>query len=239
MDLVTVRVGIDVGQKIDPTAIVVAEVEARHRPGAPEPDAHYVARHVERLPLGTPYPAVAARLAAVVRGIEDRLPRRRRHGWVEGFGEGWIDEPVPLDLVVSVDATGVGQPVVDVLAEVLAGTGVRVVPVYFTHGDRRTEGDGQVTLGKAWLVSRLKSLLQQGRVHLPLTPESIAMQRELLDYELRVAEDANDKYGAFKVGAHDDLVTALGLAVQGGTGGGLGAAAAEVLAQAMRWQTPR
>ena len=41
------------------------------------------------------------------------------------------------------------------------------------------------------------------------------MARELEDYEIRVTEDANDRYGAFKVGAHDDLVTALGLAVQG------------------------
>jgi hypothetical protein len=29
-----------------------------------------------------------------------------------------------------------------------------------------------------------------------------------------VSEDANDRYGAFRVGSHDDLVTALGLAVQ-------------------------
>jgi hypothetical protein len=38
------------------------------------------------------------------------------------------------------------------------------------------------------------------------------MQRELQDYEIRVDQDANEKYGAFKVGTHDDLVTALGLA---------------------------
>jgi hypothetical protein len=38
--------------------------------------------------------------------------------------------------------------------------------------------------------------------------------QELLDYEIRVDENANDKYGAFRVGTHDDLVTALGLAVQ-------------------------
>ena len=40
------------------------------------------------------------------------------------------------------------------------------------------------------------------------------MSGELLNYELRVDEDANDKYGAFRVGTHDDLVAALGLAVQ-------------------------
>ncbi len=37
---------------------------------------------------------------------------------------------------------------------------------------------------------------------------------ELRDYEIQVSEDANERYGAFKVGTHDDLVTALGLAVQ-------------------------
>ena len=69
-------------------------------------------------------------------------------------------------------------------------------------------------LGKAWLVSRIKVLLQCGRLHLPKTPVAEAMKDELLDYEIRINEDANERYGAFKVGAHDDLVTALGLAVQ-------------------------
>ena len=40
------------------------------------------------------------------------------------------------------------------------------------------------------------------------------LAQELIDYEIRVEPDANDKYGVFKVGTHDDLVTALGLAVQ-------------------------
>ena len=36
---------------------------------------------------------------------------------------------------------------------------------------------------------------------------------ELRTYEILVDERANDRHGAFKVGTHDDLVTALGLAV--------------------------
>lgn len=40
------------------------------------------------------------------------------------------------------------------------------------------------------------------------------LTRELLSYELRVNENATETYGAFQVGTHDDLVTALGLAVQ-------------------------
>ncbi len=55
--------------------------------------------------------------------------------------------------------------------------------------------------------------MQTGRIHLPRTDKMDAMQRGLLDYEIRVNEHANEQYGAFTVGTHDDLVTALGLAV--------------------------
>jgi len=195
-----VRIGIDVGQKVDPSAIAVVEVVPRIEGG--EPVGHYEVRFLQRLPLGATYPANAARLGEVVANIEAALP------WVT---HAYRQKP-RLDLEVYADATGVGQPLVDILNE----TGLGVVPTYFTHGDRRTVADGRITLGKAWLVSRLKSMFQTGRVHLPPShPEAAAMARELEDYEIRVAEDANDRYGAFKVGAHDDLVTALGLAVQG------------------------
>jgi hypothetical protein len=70
-----------------------------------------------------------------------------------------------------------------------------------------------VSLGKALLVSRLQVLLQTRRVHLPRTAEAETLARELLDYEIHVDEQANDRYGAFRVGSHDDMVTSLGLAV--------------------------
>ena len=60
----------------------------------------------------------------------------------------------------------------------------------------------------------MQALLQTGRLHLPRTSESAALSDELLNYEIRVDSNANDRYGAFRVGTHDDLVTALGLAVQ-------------------------
>jgi hypothetical protein len=80
-------------------------------------------------------------------------------------------------------------------------------------------GGGEVKLGKAWLVSRMQVLLQSGLLHLPRTPKAEALGKERLDYEIRVTEDANDRYGAFRVGAHEDLVTALGLATQEDRGG--------------------
>jgi hypothetical protein len=54
--------------------------------------------------------------------------------------------------------------------------------------------------------------LQTGRIKLPRTAEAEALARELQDYEIRISQDGDDRYGAFRVGSHDDLVTALGLA---------------------------
>jgi hypothetical protein len=185
----TVTIGIDIGQRKDPTALCVAEFETRD--GATRPEIHYLIRHLERLPLRTPYPEIAGRL----RGLCDRVGRQA------------AGRPT-----VYVDATGVGLPVVDILKG--AVTEATVVPVFFTHGDRRAEKDGEVGLGKAFLVSRLQALLQTGRLHLPKTAQARALAEELETYEIRISEDANDRYGAFKVGTHDDLVTALGLATQ-------------------------
>jgi hypothetical protein len=75
---------------------------------------------------------------------------------------------------VNVDATGVGQPVVDLLRDrVQSG---QVVAVTFTAGDRRTQtwegGYLRVSLGKSHMVSKLQALLQCGRLHLPRTRES-------------------------------------------------------------------
>jgi hypothetical protein len=190
MVMPNVVIGVDIGQKVDPSAVCVCEPEEREVDG--RRSVHYVVRHLERLPLGTPYPGVAERVAAVVGGV--------RRNITPGRG-----------ISTYVDSTGVGSPLVDLIK----AAGVRCRPVFFTWGDRRLEqDDGSITLGKAWLVSRLQVLLQCGRVLLPRTAEADALARELLDFEIKVDQDANEKYGSFKVGSHDDLVTALGLAVQ-------------------------
>ena len=150
--------------------------------------------------MGSPYPAVAERVAAVVQGV---------HAATSG------EAPT-----LYVDATGVGSPIVDILRAAGVGDLARVVAVFFNHGDRRKVERGEVKLGKAWLVSRMQALLQSGLLHLPRNAEAETLAKELLDYEIRVTEDANDRYGAFRVGAHDDLVTAVGLATQEDRGGG-------------------
>ena len=187
--------GVDIGQKRDPTAIAVTEIQYRpsEEKERPREESHYLVRYLDRLPLGTPYPEVARRLKELCGRVKARSGLRPE---------------------VFVDATGVGKPVVDLL-EASAPQARCVWAVYLTSGHRRTEdrAERKVSLGKARLARRLQALVQGDRLHLPRGRESGALFQELLDYESRVGRNGRDRYGAFRSGAHDDLLTALALAV--------------------------
>lgn len=190
-------IGVDFGKQSDPTAICVVEALKVDRPPL-RPEWHFEVRHMERLPLGTNYLAVGQRVAEVVRNIEAR--------------------PVPANVSpprihLIVDATGVGIGAVDIVRDAMHGSRARLTAATFTHGEtlnrKRTW-----TVGKAYLVKRLQMLFQSQRIKLPANhPEALAMANELKNYELKQDPDGDLKFGAFKVGTHDDLVTALGLAV--------------------------
>lgn len=49
------------------------------------------------------------------------------------------------------------------------------------------------------------------RVEVDRPPSLLGLSQELQDFELRVNDNANLVSGAFRTGAHDDLVVALGL----------------------------
>lgn len=227
--LIALHIGLDLGKQHDPSAVVVAAVCDRYvrADGTPAPaifdpatrrphrsadvETLYQIQTMERLDLGTDYLAVAARVVRYVAALWEWEKALRTAGELSG-------PRIPRHLYA--DATGVGQPVMDILRLALRheprADGTVLHPVTFTHGDRYVEqnaSSGFASLGKAYLVSRLQALFQQRLCDLPAGhTEAEAMLRELKDYEIRVDENANDKYGAFKVGTHDDLVTALGLA---------------------------
>lgn len=216
-----VSIGIDIGQIADSTAIAVIEaMQVDHgrtkvipRPErVPTVDDHwdfwpeyettkkvhvleteYTLRHIERVPLGTSYPDVAKKIAGML--CSPLLYRR--------------------SVRVLIDVTGVGRPVYDSLLSEISlhpeSRDARVKPITFAAGQKYNRSNG--TLGKAFLVSRLQSLLQNNQVHAPDTAEVKAMLEELRVYEIKVDQDGHDTYGAFKVGKHDDLATALALAV--------------------------
>jgi hypothetical protein len=180
-------IGVQIGQGRETTAIAVAEAE--RRAVGDKAENHFLVRHLGRLPSGTPYPAIVQRLTAVAAGVRAKAGARPR---------------------LCVDATGV-MPVLDLLSE----EGLEPVACHFNHGGRRNEvAWREISIGKGFLVTRMKVLLQACRLHLPRTPEAETLRSDLQDYQLRLEDGADDRPGAFRVGSQDDLITALGLAVQ-------------------------
>ncbi len=185
-----VYIGIDIGQSQDPTAIVVADPELRDK------EIHYLIRYIKRLPLGLPYPSIVEEIKRIYRNI----PK---------------EDSMTLDKQLWVDATGVGKPVVDLLRAGIPELYSDLHAVYITGGEAKEEiavTQREINLPKAYLVSRLQVLISSGRVHLPNNIEAHAMKEELINYQIRINENANPQFGALSGGSHDDLVTALGLA---------------------------
>lgn len=215
-----VHVGIDVGKMSDPTAIIACQVIT----DATLP-TRYITQHMERVPLGMSYLDIAAQCVTVLTAIQALLQSQRAAqvqaltlqvqatGQQVSFGRSGLPQ---IEIRVFVDVTGVGRPVYDIVERAIQRDArirsLDLRPITFVHGETYNQKTGR--MGKAYLVSRLQALLQERRLSLPPRhPEAQAMVRELKDYEIRVSDDAKDTYGAFKVGTHDDLVTALGLAV--------------------------
>jgi hypothetical protein len=209
---VDVLIGADIGQRVDPTAIAVVELQWRDGETRGRDD-HYLVRYLGRLPLNTAYPQIVAELVRITNATKERVIDEVQHvnkdNTTSVANEGYLVYPKRPNVTVFVDATGVGQPVVDLLT----AAGVRVTACYFVYGERRTQQGRTVRIGKSWMVSRLQALAQTNRLHLPRTAEAEATRDELLAYEIKVDQDGADTYGA-RTGKHDDLVTALGLATQ-------------------------
>ncbi len=115
------------------------------------------------------------------------------------------------DVFYVVDATGLGQPVVDYLTPEL-GRG-HVKSVYITGGQEMHFDKHELHMPKQELVSMLQVMIQTGRIHLPRTQEAAAMKDELLNFDLKVRNTGTLEMGALRTGTRDDLVNALGLGV--------------------------
>ena len=208
-----ITIGVDVGQRQDPSAIVVTELL--------EGDRHRI-RHIERLALQTRYPQVAERLAAVYSGVVEQ--RMQTLYGIELADKGALPEnrnsmaalehEARQSVYVLVDATGCGLPVVDFLRETAGIEPGHLTAVMFTAGSginvRRGAKEG--TVSKNHLISRLKSLMGFKRLTWPNTPAGRELADELEDFELSINENATMQWNA-RAGSHDDLVCAAALSV--------------------------
>jgi len=136
-------VGLDLGLKRDPSAVVVLERLVR-KTGKTNPldwsavlEKITLIRRVERVPLETPYAEVPGMIGGVLRGLA-------------GSGR----------KTLLVDATGVGAPVVEMLRA--AGLPGRLTPVVITGGQNVGLMKGAETVPRRALLENLRSMLETG-----------------------------------------------------------------------------
>jgi hypothetical protein len=193
MDRKKYFVGVDLGQKQDYTAIAVVEkweapgeldrvtwerrIEVRHR-----------LRHLERVPLGTPYPEVVGRVREVARS-----------GDLAGR------------CLVVVDATGVGGAVIDLLRG--ADLGCELMAVTITGGERASRSGGGWMVPKRDLVVGLEVMLETGSLRIATgLREGETFIKELTGMRVKVSAGRREQFEAWREGTHDDLVFAVALA---------------------------
>ena len=182
--------GLDLGEKHDPSAIAVVEqIEERGRAYQSCRSCEELqVRYVGRVPLGTPYPLV---VGAVRETVQHQELRGR------------------CSLVV--DSTGVGVPVVEMLRS--AQLGCEVTAVTITSGERASQHGMNWNVPKVDLMAGLQLLLEQGQLRIAQDlPEAGWLVKELVDVRVKRRESGRVRMGADGCGEHDDLVIALALA---------------------------
>jgi hypothetical protein len=174
-------VGVDLGQSRDPTAIAVV----RRIDGVNQRPVFQVG-HLERVPLGTPYPGVVGHVARM-------------------FGK----PPLRGKSELVIDFTGVGRPV----ADLFQSQGMSPICVAITSGDTVTNEGHIYKVPKLTLISRVQALLHDGRlkIHKGL-PDAPALVAELQEFRAEVTDSGYWKFGA-RAGKHDDLVLAVAIAL--------------------------
>ena len=207
-------VGVDLGQQRDPTAICVVErgyvnagplfnarywYKGRQIASAREPvRLEYHVRHLERPALGTSYVDVVERILELLESLGDR------------------------ELVLTVDTTGVGQPVKDMLNARLNSwlekheeREITAAWITITGGDSVTKVEGGgLRVPKRDLASAPLVLMQNKQLKIAQEmPLAETLKKELLNFKVKINIAAgHDSYEAWREGDHDDLVLAVAMA---------------------------
>jgi hypothetical protein len=185
-------IGLDLGQARDFSALAIIECIRTITNGKDEITALNCI-HLQRWQLRTSYPAI---VADVVKMINNLDPRQ-----------------YPKDkTTLAVDATGVGAPVVDLFKR--EQIHAKLKPIQIVSGANISEEFGMTRVPKRDLVSVVQVGLQNRTFKIASgLPEAENLSRELQNFTVKITDAANDVYGAWREGTHDDLVLAVALAL--------------------------
>lgn len=230
-------IGVDVGQEPEPSALAVVETipaekeeitprgnimlggvviaQVEGKPELRDKQELYPrlrCSYIQRLPQRTNYPALARRLLE----IETKLlsaggftlhdyTRRDKH------------VQIPEELTIYLDVTDTGKPVADLIQEALQAD---VISCRFVPGEPDYSERMEWKISKLELITQLKIMVQTGRLEIAGKSKDLEgtraireMTAELENFQYKTP--ARDDTQELKVGARDDMVTALGLAVLG------------------------
>lgn len=141
--------GLDLGQKRDYSAVVVVERGVRG----------VLVRYAERMPLGTPYPQVVARVREII-----------------------SSDGLPGNCPLAVDATGVGAPVVDMLRAARLGCDLSAVTI--TGGER---AGGEWSVPKRDFITGVQVLLENGQLRIGKLKEAGRLAGELANMRMTMS----------------------------------------------------
>lgn len=165
----------------------VDEYGAWHGPKGVEAimSTHYRAHHMQMLPYNVSYPDVAAHLVKLF--SSEMFSGRRVH--------------------TLVNISDVGLPVwKDTKQRITAQCqDIQLFPVTFTLGETYNRSTGK--LGKAYMVSRMQSLLQEGCVRGPFTDEMKETCDALMSYNIKASENHDD----YRISTNEGLAVSLAL----------------------------
>jgi hypothetical protein len=185
-------VGLDLGQAQEYTALAVLERPFVHETAPSElRRPTYALKHLQRFPLGTPYPEVMNEMEKILR------------------------TPALRGCSILVDQTGVGRSVVDIFVDGLKHK-VTAQLIRFTISNGHEVGVGKgsgINVPKKELVGAVQALLQCRRLQVPRSlPDAALLVRELENFKMKPPTLRADSFEAWRENAHDDLVFAVALA---------------------------
>jgi hypothetical protein len=192
-------VAVDLGAQHDSTAVIVLDVSTCTRTtrkpdrwlreGAPvssSVEQHFVVANMHRPRLGTTYPEIVRRVAAVVQA----LPHR------------------PSKPIVVFDASGLGFPVLQLARQ----QGIRSLGITITAGNTATLTGENWSVPKALLVGSLRMAMHQGRLKVAQFAEREVLGDELASFTAKVSASGRASFEAAGQD-HDDTVLSLAMAV--------------------------